>query len=71
MGGNSNVAMTLSILKDEIKDYPFASAFTFVRTIGQHENAPKSTSGEEDDKTIFQNTPRRSFSQVVVSLRLH
>ena len=56
MGGNSNVAMTLSILKDEIKDYPFASAFTFVRTIGQHENAPKSTSGEEDDKNIFQNT---------------
>ena len=47
-------AMTLYILKDEIKDYQFASAFTFVRTIGQHENDPKSTSCEEDNKTIFQ-----------------
>eukprot|EP00943_MAST-04B_sp_MAST-4B-sp1_P004245 g4245.t1 len=56
MGGNGDVAMTLSVLKDEIKNYPYASAFTFVRTIGQHGHSSQPSADNKNDANIFQNT---------------
>ncbi len=58
MGGGEAVASTLSMLRDEIKDYPFASAFTFVRSVNRNDQSSKRhlLTGNTEEKAVFQNS---------------
>ena len=58
MGGGEDVASTLSVLRDEIKNYPFASAFTFVTSIYRRGQRPKREllTDNAGKKAIFQNS---------------
>ena len=64
MGGESR-CITLSMLRDEIKDYPFASAFTFVQNINQSSKLKtRSLAGNTEKKAFFEPFDERTAAGV-------